>query len=189
MTSTWATVEVEKCDEVICPGELPVGLSTLLWHGPHSLLAAHWWPSVKPPHTCSPSSPMWPPAKGPVCCEMSCHCCSREAPIKFRLYFTTRFQASPHAHAGPKAAAVEDEGVGLPGKLDKAHHTVILPNPRHAALGKLSAHHVQLNMPIFPHVILLRTQAVGVLNWHPSAQLLTVYCPPLFLKVFTYGLM
>ncbi len=74
-----------------------------------------------------------------------------------------QFRASPHKHAGPNAAAVDDEGVSLPGKLDKAQHAVVLlPDPHHAACGQLSAHNVQLNMKVSPHVVLLRTQAFGV---------------------------
>ncbi len=74
-----------------------------------------------------------------------------------------RFLAPPRIHAGPNAAAVDAEGFDLPGKLDKALHAVVLlPDQRHAAHGQLSAHHVQLNMPVSPHVILLRTQVVVV---------------------------
>jgi hypothetical protein len=40
MVSTWVPVEVATCNEVVCPGELPVGLSVLLSRGPRSLLAA-----------------------------------------------------------------------------------------------------------------------------------------------------
>ncbi len=50
-----------------------------------------------------------------------------------------RFQASPSACAGPKAAVAEDEGVGLPGELVRAQHTVILlPDLSHAAHGSLN---------------------------------------------------
>jgi hypothetical protein len=49
------------------------------------------------------------------------------------------FRASPRAHAGPKAAAVDGEGVGLPGELVRAQHAVVLlPDPHHAARGKLT---------------------------------------------------
>jgi hypothetical protein len=48
------------------------------------------------------------------------------------------FEFSPHAHAGPEAAVVDDEGVGLPGKLvySGRHAVVLLPDPRHAARGR-----------------------------------------------------
>jgi hypothetical protein len=55
MVSTWVTVEVATCNVVVCPSELPMGLSMLLLHGPCSLLVAHRRPSVRPPRTCSPS--------------------------------------------------------------------------------------------------------------------------------------
>jgi hypothetical protein len=117
-------------------------------------------------------TPRGPPVEGPVCCELSCHPIeplrgsarsSREAHIHFWLYFTARFRAFPRTHAGPKAAAVGNEGVGLPGKLEKVQHAVVLlPDPSHTARGNLLAHHVQLNMPVSPHVFLLPMQAVGV---------------------------
>ncbi len=99
----------------------------------------------------------------PVSCPWGSARSSHEATIHFWPYFTAQFRASPHKRAGPNAAAVDDEGVSLPGKLDKAQHAVILlPDPRHAACGPLSAHNVQLNIKVSPHVVLLRTQAVGV---------------------------
>jgi hypothetical protein len=69
-----------------------------------------------------------------------------------------RFRASPRARAGPKAAAVQDEGVGLPGKLCSAQHAVVLlPDPRHTARGISLSAHVQLNVPGALHVVMLRT--------------------------------
>ncbi len=66
---------------------------------------------------------------------------NREAPIHFWPQFTARFRASPHAHAGPTAAAGKDEGVGLPDKLSITQHDgILLPDPRHAAHCILSAH-------------------------------------------------
>jgi hypothetical protein len=50
-----------------------------------------------------------------------------------------RFWASPRARTGPNAAAVDDEGVGLPGELVRAQHAVtLLPDPLHAAHGSLT---------------------------------------------------
>ncbi len=47
-----------------------------------------------------------------------------------------RFRASPCARAGPKAAAVKVEGVGLSGELDIVQHTVVLlQDSRHADRG------------------------------------------------------
>ncbi len=95
------------------------------------------------------------------------HCGAQHAPVvrphSLSSIFTARFRASPRTCAGPNAAAVDDEGVLLPGKLDKAQHAVVLlQDPHHAAHGQLYAHHVQLNVPVSPHVVLLHMQAVGV---------------------------
>jgi hypothetical protein len=52
-------------------------------------------------------------------------------PFTFCCIYTAWFWASPRARAGPRAAAVKDEGIGLPGKLGKALHAIILlPDPR-----------------------------------------------------------
>ncbi len=58
----WRPVEVVIYNEVISPGELPVVFSTLLSHGPCSLLVANWKPSVEPLCMCFPSSPTWDPS-------------------------------------------------------------------------------------------------------------------------------
>jgi hypothetical protein len=64
---------------------------------------------------------------------------SREVHIHVRPQLTARFRASTHACAGPKAAAVDDEGVRLPGELVRAQHAVVLlPDPCHTACGKLT---------------------------------------------------
>jgi hypothetical protein len=76
------------CNEVIYPGELPMGLSTLLSRGPRSLLAAHWRPGVEPPRMYSPSSPT-------------------------QAYCTAQFRVLSSASAGPRAAVVEDEGLSF----------------------------------------------------------------------------
>ncbi len=87
---------------------------------------------------------------------------SREAPIHLRPQLTAQFRASPHARAGPKAVAVDDEGVGLPGELVRAQHAVVLlPDPCHAARGKLILRPCPVNVPGSPH-IMLRMQAVGM---------------------------
>jgi hypothetical protein len=73
------------------------------------------------------------------------------------------FEFSPHARAGPKAAVVDDEGVGLPGELFSRHAVVLLPDPRHVARGHYFSAHIQMNVPgPPPHVVMLRTQAVGM---------------------------
>jgi hypothetical protein len=77
---------------------------------------------------------------------LACSSYSHGAPIHFQPQFTARFRASPRARAGPNAAAVKNEGVGLPGKLGRAQHAVILlPDPRYTARGSLSTH-VQLKV-------------------------------------------
>jgi hypothetical protein len=111
--------------------------------------------------------PTWPPAVGPVFNELSCHPgelpwgsarSSREAPIHFRRNLRPGFEL-PHVHMlGPKAAASEAKGVGLPGELVRAQQAVILlTDLRHAAHSSLSLRHVQLNVPGCPHVIMLHT--------------------------------
>ncbi len=72
------------------------------------------------------------------------------------------FKFSPHARAGPRTAAVEDEGVSLPAVLVSAQHADILPDPHHAARGRYLSAHVQINVPGPPNIIMLRTQAVGM---------------------------
>ncbi len=74
MASTWSTVEVATCDELIYPGELPVGLSKLLSRGPPFTfsrpLAARCRASTYVPPF---QVPRGPPAMSPVCSVMSCH--------------------------------------------------------------------------------------------------------------------
>jgi hypothetical protein len=121
-------VEAVTCNEVIYPGELPMGLSTHPSHGPRSLSSTHCQPGVEPPCMCSSSSPTWAPSKGPVCNKENCHpgellwgsvCSSCEAPIHFQPFLQPGFEFSPRAHAGPRAAVVDNEEVGLPGELFK----------------------------------------------------------------------
>jgi hypothetical protein len=157
------------CNEVIYPSELPVGLSTLLSRGPHSRSATHQRPGVESPCTCSPHSPTWAPSlRSSVQRGKSCHPSGLpwgshapvvEAAIHFRPPFAAWFRASPRACAGPNAAAVRDEGVGLPGKLGRAQHAVILlPSPRHAAHGSLfSPSTSRLNVLGLSHVVMLHS--------------------------------
>ncbi len=112
MASTWVTVEVALGNEVVCPGELPVGLSTLLSVVPvHFRLPIGGLVSSLHVHAPLPG-PTRPPAVGPVCSELSFHpseplcgsaCSCHEAPIHFRQQPTARFRASPCARAGPKS--------------------------------------------------------------------------------------
>jgi hypothetical protein len=57
------------------------------------------------------------------------------------------FEFSPHARAGPRAAALGDEGVSLSGELVSAQHTVVLlSDSRHVACGRYLPVHVQIVM-------------------------------------------
>ncbi len=113
-------VEVATCNEVVCPGELPVGLSTLLSRGPSSLSADHCWPSVEPPRMCSSSSPSWAPSKRSAISVNRCgaqHAPVVRPPFTFGHILRPGFEFSPCACDWPRASVVGDEGVGLPGEL------------------------------------------------------------------------
>jgi hypothetical protein len=138
-------VEAATCNEDIYPNELPMGLSTLLSRGPHSLLAAHCWPSVEPPRTCSSSNPMWAPSNMtdqhavkrvaiPVNRRGAQHVPVVRPPFTFGCILRPGFEFSPHAHAGPEAAVVDDEGVSLPGELFRP--TRCHPPPRSSSRGQ-----------------------------------------------------
>jgi hypothetical protein len=114
-------VEAATSNEDIYPSELPKGLSTLLSHGPCSLLATHCRPSVEPPHTCSSSSPTWAPsnmtnqravkrAAIPVNCRGAQHVPVVRPPFTVGRILRPGFEFSPRAHAGPQAAVVDDDG-------------------------------------------------------------------------------
>jgi hypothetical protein len=121
-------VEAATCNEDIYPGELPMGISTLLSRGPRSLSAAHCRPSVEPPRTCSSSSTTWAPSN-----RTNQHAVKRAAilvdhrgaqhvpvvrpPSTFGHILRPGFEFSPCARARPEAAVVDDKGVGLPGEL------------------------------------------------------------------------
>ncbi len=128
-------VEVATCNEDIYPGELPMGLSTLLSHFP----AAHCRPGVEPPRTCSSSSPTWAPsnmtdqravkrAAIPVNRHGAQHVPVVRPPFTFGRILRLGFEFSPRARARPEAAVVDDEGVGLPGELFRP--TRCRPPPR-----------------------------------------------------------
>jgi hypothetical protein len=104
----------------------------------------NWRPSIEPPHACSSSSPKWAPSRRysvqwtrsaiPVNC-----CGAQHVPVASPLFTfgcqpRPGFEFSPHARAGPKAAAVGDEECNLLGELVRAQHAVVLlPNPGLAA--------------------------------------------------------
>jgi hypothetical protein len=60
----------------------------------------------------------------------------REAPIHFWPHSAARFEFSPRAHAGPEAAVVDDEGVGLPCELIRP--SCCHPLPRSSPCGPWS---------------------------------------------------
>ncbi len=149
-----------------------MGLNTLLSHGPRSLLVAHWRSGVESPPMCPPYRLTRAPSRrSSVQCSRGCHPGELSwgshapvvrAPIHFRLLFEAWFRASPRARAGPNTAAVEDEGVGLSGKLSRAQYAaILLPGPRHAAVAASSSTS-SLNVPGISHVVMLCTQAVRV---------------------------
>jgi hypothetical protein len=140
-------VEAATCNEDIYPGELPMGLSTLLLRGPHSLSAAHCRPGVEPPHKCSPSSTTWAPsnmtdqraikrAAIPVNRRGAQHVPVVRPPFTFGRILQPSFEFSPRAGAWPEAAVVDDEGVGLPGELFRP--TCCRPPPRSSPRGPWS---------------------------------------------------
>jgi hypothetical protein len=158
------------CNEVVFPGELPVGLGMLLSRGPHSLSAAQR-PGVEPPCTCSPYSPMQAPSEGssvqlkrsaiPLNCCGAHHAPVVRPPFTFRCILRPGFEFSLRARAGPRAAAVEDEGVGpflACWSCSARWHTPSRSLPR--SLWPPLSVHVQITMPGPPDVIMLRTQAV-----------------------------
>jgi hypothetical protein len=62
------------------------------------------------------------------------HALVMKPPYTFGRNLQLSFDFSPHARAGPRAAALGDEGVCLPSGLFSAQHAVVLlPDPRHAA--------------------------------------------------------
>jgi hypothetical protein len=96
--------------------------------------------------SCHPGGPPW-----------GQHIPRREAPIHFRPHSAARFEFL-YARTGPEAAVVDDEGVSLPGKLIRPSRC----HPRHAAHGHYFSVHAQFNVPGPPHVVILRTQVVGM---------------------------
>jgi hypothetical protein len=158
-----------------------VGLSTLLSRGPihfrppiaSPVLSPHLRAPLPSPHVRAPL----PSHVGPqqqdqsVCSQESSHPSGppwgsasprHEASIHFRLHIAAQFEFSPLARAGPKAAVVDDEGVGLPGKLIRPSRCHPPPRSSPYAFGHYFSVRIQFNVPGPPHVIILRTQAVGM---------------------------
>jgi hypothetical protein len=66
-------------------------------------------------------------------------------PFTFGHNLWPGFELSPCARAGPRIAAVGDEGVGLSDELVSAQHAVVLlPDPRHAARSHHLSAHIQI---------------------------------------------
>jgi hypothetical protein len=173
MTSTWSTVKAATCDEVVYHSELPVGLSTLQSRGPRSLSAIHWRPGIKPPRICSlnrshagpqqwvqcavwwAAIPLnhrgastlqpWSPhplsatTYGPVLSSPSCTCWAQSCCCRWQ-------RGRPSWWANQSSA-----------RCRPPHRS----SPRSPVENSLSAN-VQLNVPGSPHVIMLRTQTVGM---------------------------
>jgi hypothetical protein len=143
-------VEVSTCDEVIYSGQLPMGLARSC-----RVATAHFRPPcVEPPRMCSPSSPtqahqqkvqcavkeIWHPGEPPWGSARS----SLRPPFTFGRNLRPSFEFSPCALAGPRAAAVENEGVGLSGVLVSAQDAVVLPDPHHMACGHHLSTHIKI---------------------------------------------
>jgi hypothetical protein len=106
------------------------------------------------------------PAKGPACNEVdlliqvNCHGAQHtpvvRPPFTFGRILRPGFEFSPRARAGPRAAAVEDEGFGLSAcwSCSACCHTPFKSSPR-SPWPPLSAH-----VPGPPQVFMLPTQAV-----------------------------
>jgi hypothetical protein len=155
--------------EAVYPGELPIGLNTLLSLGPPFTfsrpLAARCRVSTYVP----PYRPTRVPSRrSSVQCGRGCHPgelpWGSHAPVvmalfTFSLYLRPGFKPLHVQVLGP---AVEDEGDGLPGKLSRTQHdAILLPGPRHAAVAA-SPSTSSLNVSGVSHIIILCTQAVGV---------------------------
>jgi hypothetical protein len=137
-------VEAAMSNEDIYPGELPMGLSTLLSRGPRSLSASHCRPG------CLRVRAPLPVPRGPqqhdqhavkraailVNCHGAQHVPVVRPPFTFGRILRPSFEFSSRAHARPKAAVVDDEGVGLPGELFRP--TCCRPPPRSSPRGPWS---------------------------------------------------
>ncbi len=100
-------------------------------------------------------------------------CSSRVAPIHLQPLLWPSFKFYPRECAGPKAAAVGDEEVGLPGELFRAQHAVILfLDPHFAAHSRHLSIHIQIVTCQIPPVM-LGTQAVGTKSLQAARSLLT----------------
>jgi hypothetical protein len=154
MASTWVTLEVATCNEVVCPGELPVGLSSLLSHGPRSLSAAHWRLGVEPPHMCSPSSPTRTP--------------SRRSSLQWgrAAILVNRHGACTLQSWGPHSLLAVGPVSSLPSCMCWAQCCCCseLSTAQHTAPSSqiLATQPVVVSPQDSPHVVTLRTQAVGV---------------------------
>jgi hypothetical protein len=151
-------VEAATGNEDIYPSELPMGLSTLLSRSPRSHLAAHCRPGVEPPRTCSHSSPTWAPsnmtdqravkrAAMPVNRRGAQQVSVVRPPFTFGHILRPGFKFSPRARAAPKAVTLSSSSQIF------AMRPMVTISPPTSRL---------CTMPGPPHVIMLRTQAVGM---------------------------
>ncbi len=144
-------VEVTVCDEVIYPA-CGAQHTPVVW--PRSLSEPIGSPVLSLHVRASLPVPRGPPAQGPACNEEICHPVELtwaqptpvlRPPFTFGRNLRPGFEFSSCACARPRAAAVEDEGIGLSGVLVSAQHAFfLLPDPRHAAGGS----YLCANVPI-----------------------------------------
>ncbi len=165
------------------------GSATLLSRGPRSLLAAHWRPGVEPPRMCFPSSPtqapseessmQWSRSQIPVNRHGAQHAPVMRPPFTFGRILQPGFEFSPRARAGPKAAAVEGEGFGLPGVLvmlsTLSYSSQILATRSVAASLRPRSNKRARSPPTFSCCARRQSEwnhcrpRSGLLTWHPSA--------------------
>jgi hypothetical protein len=190
MASTWAHGWSSTCHEVIYLGELPVGLSTLLSRGLRSPSAAHRPPGVEPPRTCHLSQSHVGPQRRVQRASSEVVLLSRWTavglstlqswgPHSLSAVLYGPVSSSLHVHVlGPGLLLLKLKGSSFLACRKAQHAVMLLPDPRHAARGRLSSPTSRSTYQAPPHVLMLRTQAVGMkscrprsglLTWHPSA--------------------
>ncbi len=167
MASTWVVVEAARAVKSSIPVNCPWGSTRSCYMANVHFRSPIGGPVSSLHIRVPPTGPRGPPSRGssvqrgrgcpPGDLPWGSHAPVAWAPIHFRPLFAACFRASPRVRAGPNAAAVKDEGVGLSGRLSRAQHTVILlPGPRHAAVAASSSTS-SVHVPGISHVIMLCT--------------------------------
>jgi hypothetical protein len=139
-------VEAATCSEDIYPGELPWGSARTCRVAP-----IHFRPPIAGPVLSPHVRASLPSHVGPqqqdqsACSQESClpggppwgqHVPGVRPPSTFGRILLPGYEFSPHARAGPKAAVVDDEGVGFPGELFRPSRCY--PPPRSSPRGPWS---------------------------------------------------